>query len=52
MITIKAIFENGDEVVTRMNATFQDAQNYYLNRTFNLGCIEDDMQRCVEVREV
>ena len=49
MITIKVLYENGDEALTRMNATFEDAQDYYLNKVFNLGSVNDDMQRCVDV---
>lgn len=49
MITIKTIYADGDEVITRMDATFEEAKNYYLNRTFNTGSVNDNMQRCVDV---
>lgn len=47
MITIKVLYENGDEVFTRINATFEEAQDYYLNKVFNLGSVNDDLQRCI-----
>lgn len=49
MVEVKVIYENDDEIYTRMNATFEDAQDYYLNKVFNLGSVNDDMQRCVDV---
>ncbi len=49
MIAIKVLYENGDEVFTRINATIEEAQDYYLNKVFNLGSVNDDMQRCVDV---
>jgi len=49
MITVKAIFADGDSIVTRMNATEQEARAYYVGRIFNLGSVRDNMQKCVAV---
>ncbi len=47
MITVKAIFADGDSIITRMNATEQEARAYYVGRVFNLGSVRDNMQKCV-----
>ena len=51
-ITLKVTYANGDSDITRFNGTFEDAQNYYLNKTFNIGSVNDNMQKCVAVDEV
>lgn len=52
MVTIKATFDDGNSIVTRINCTIEDANAYYLGRMFNLGTVNDDMRRCVAVEEV
>lgn len=49
MLTIKAIFEDGNSVITRINATPEEAKAYYINKRFNIGCVNDDIKKCVEV---
>lgn len=46
----KIIFENGDYLYTRMNATLDEAKAYYLGKLFNLGSVGDDMQKCVSLQ--
>ena len=48
----KVIFENGDYLYTRMNATLQETKAYYLGKLFNLGSVGDNMQKCVSVESV
>jgi hypothetical protein len=48
---IKCTYANGDEVITRFNGTFEEAQIYYLNKLFNLGTTSDNMQKCIKVEE-
>ena len=52
MITIKATFDDGNSIVTRINSTLEDAKAYYIGRMFNLGSVNDDIRRCVLVEEV
>lgn len=52
MITVRCTYSNDDEVTTRINATFDEARAYFLNQWFNLGTVEDNMQRCVRVELV
>ena len=53
MITVKCTYENGDTVTTRINATFSEAQDYFLNRVFNIGDgPNDNMQKCIAVEEI
>lgn len=49
MITVTCTYADGDTVTTRINATFEEAEAYFLGQTFNLGPVEDNMQRCVAV---
>ena len=52
MKTAKVIFDNGDEIITDINGTDEEIQNYYaVGRTFNLGdgCGGDLMARVVSV---
>ena len=52
MITLKAYFEDGNEITTRINATLEEAKRYYEGNYFNLGPVEDDMKKCIQVEEV
>lgn len=52
MTKIKCTYENGDSIVTRINGTFQDAKKYFLNTVFNIGSVEDNMQKCIKVELV
>lgn len=46
MQELKVIYQNGDEVATRINATPEEAIAYYLGKTFNIGTAErDNLQR-------
>ena len=49
MITVKAIFADGDSIITRMNATEAEARAYYVGRVFNLGSVRDNLQKCVDL---
>lgn len=49
MRVIKATFENGDAIITQINGTEEEILKYYLNRTFNIGSVSDNMQKCVSV---
>jgi hypothetical protein len=52
MIRIKCIYENGDSIITGINGTFQDAKNYFLNTIFNIGSVEDNLQKCIKVEQL
>lgn len=56
MKTYKVIFQNGDSLVTSMNATHKEALDYYLNNWFNFGDTEetpyDVMVKGVSVEEL
>jgi hypothetical protein len=49
MITVKCTYENNEEVYTRINATLEEAQTYFLGKVFNIGSVSDDMQKCIAV---
>jgi hypothetical protein len=46
---IKVVLENGDSFYTKVNGTKADIEKYYVGTIFNVGTINDDMQRCVGV---
>ena len=52
MITVKCTYSNGDTITTRFNGTLQEAEAYFLNKTFNIGSVADDMQRCIKVEQI
>ena len=49
MITVKAIFADGDSIITRINATEQEARTYYVGKKFNTGSVNDNLQTCVDL---
>lgn len=49
MIELKAIFEDGDYILTKMNATKEESEAYYLNRYFNFDVADDYFKKCVKV---
>lgn len=49
MITVKCHYSNGDTITTNINLTFHEAKAYYLNQTFNIGSVSDNMQECVHI---
>ncbi len=52
MKIVKCFYQDGNTVTTRINGTFEDAKEYFLNNIFNIGTIEDNLQKCVDVKEV
>lgn len=46
---IKVILENGDSFCTKVNGTKEDIEKYYVGSVFNVGVVDDDMQKCVRV---
>lgn len=53
MITVRCTYGNGDIVVTRINATLDEARAYFLGNWFNIGSgPEDNMQQCVKVERI
>jgi hypothetical protein len=49
MNSYKITFSDGDSLVTRMNATLEEATAYYLGQVFNLGAERDRLVRCNSV---
>ena len=55
MIVVKVTFADGDSLVTRINATLEEARRYYVGQRFNLaprGSSEDRMVEAVSVEQV
>lgn len=46
---VKVLFGNGDYFFTEVNGTVSEIRNYYVGTTFNLGTVNDDLQKCVAV---
>lgn len=49
MITIKINYSDSDYTITRINATIEEAKQYYIGKTFNTGSISDHMVKCVSI---
>ena len=49
-LVLEVSYANGDTCVTRFNATFEEALQYYLGKTFNIGLVGDNLQKCVSLR--
>jgi hypothetical protein len=52
MITVKCTYSNNDTITTSINGSLKDAENYFLGNWFNIGSVEDNMQKCVKVELV
>lgn len=46
---VRVHFSNGDSFVTPINGTIEDIEQYYLNKWFNTGSVNDNIQCCVKV---
>ena len=49
MLTVKVNFADGDEIITRINATFAEAEAYYVGKIFNTGSVRDNLQKCISI---
>jgi len=49
MKNIKVFFENGDSLTTKINGTEIEIKAYYVGKVFNVGCVEDDLQKAIGV---
>lgn len=52
MKAYKVYFENGNSLITEMNCDYKEAKAYYIHKLFNLGIVNDDMQKCANVIEL
>lgn len=52
MKTFKITFANGNSFNTGFNGNIHEARAYYLGNLFNLGSVEDDVQKCVSVEQI
>lgn len=43
--TVKVFLENNDTSTTKINACKQKVFNFYMNNIFNMGVVEDNLQR-------
>lgn len=49
MMKVRVYLENDDFFDTTINGTKEDVIAYYKDKTFNVGTIEDNMQKVTEV---
>ena len=47
--TVKITFANGDHLISTINGTKEEVHDYYINEIFNIGAVEDNMQKCIKV---
>lgn len=52
MLTVKVTFEDGSSIITCISATFEEAEQYYLGRRFNLGVAEDKLVKVIKIERV
>ena len=52
MLTVKCTFSDGNTITTDINGTIEEVKKYYLNNWFNLGVVDDDMQKCINVEQI
>lgn len=43
--TVKVYFENNDTITTKINACKKKVFDFYMNNIFNIGTVEDNLQR-------
>ena len=49
MLTVKVNFADGDYFCTNINATEEEAKNYYVGKVFNIGSVNDNLQECINI---
>jgi hypothetical protein len=49
MLSLKINYANGDYGYSRINATLEEAREYYEGQLFNLGPVLDNMQQCTSI---
>lgn len=49
MRTIKAYFSDGDSLISQINGTTDEIEEYYLGKIFNLGSVTDRLVKCVRI---
>jgi hypothetical protein len=49
MITVICNYADGDTITTRFNGTPDEARAYFVGQTFNIGSVDDNMQRCISI---
>jgi hypothetical protein len=52
MIKVKCTYQDGNTVTTDINGILSDAANYFIGNYFNIGHIEDNVQKCVRVEQL
>lgn len=52
MLKLKVIFEDGDYLTTRINLSLEEAKKYYIGNKFNLGSVEDNFKKCIDIVEI
>lgn len=46
---VRVYFDDGDSLLTEINGTVEQIEQYFLNKTFNIGCAEDKMKKCTRI---
>lgn len=46
---VKVIFANGNSMNTWFNGTVEEIKDFYIGNIFNLGVVEDDLQKAIDV---
>ena len=49
MLRLALHWANGDTTYTRINATQEEATDYYVGKVFNIGTSADNLQRCTGI---
>ena len=49
MLRLVLHWANGDTAYTRINATQEEAIDYYVGKVFNIGTVTDNLQRCTGI---
>lgn len=52
MNEFKVTFSDGDFIYTRMNATLEESERYYIGNIFNLGTVEDRLVKGIKVEKL
>ena len=49
MITVKCTYADGTIIKTGISVTIEEAKDYFLGFTFNIGTVADNLQKCINV---
>ena len=49
---VECFYSNGESITTGFNGTFGEAYSYFVGKIFNIGSVNDNMQKCTNIKMI